>query len=264
MPAATSEILAELDRLLEPGRFHDYCVNGLQVPGPAHVQKIATGVSAHAELFELAAGESADLLIVHHGLFWGSGVAAIDAALARRLRILFDADIALAAYHLPLDAHPKLGNNALLARALGAGDLTPFALHHGQPIGFIASLPGDGDSPGDGGGDGVAAQELFARVQAITARQPLVFDAGPARVHRLAIVSGAGADYTADAASAGADALLTGEPSERSMAQARESGVHLIAAGHHATETFGVRRLGEHLAERFQLRHVFLDVPNPV
>jgi dinuclear metal center YbgI/SA1388 family protein len=174
--------------------------------------------------------------------------------LARRLRILFQADIALAAYHLPLDAHPQLGNNALLASALGAGELVPFALHRGQPIGFLASLPGDG----------LAAQELFARVQAITARAPLVFDAGPPRVRRIAIVSGAGADYTADAASAGADALLTGEPAERSMAQAREAGVHVIAAGHHATETFGVRRVGEYLAERFELRHVFLDVPNPV
>jgi dinuclear metal center YbgI/SA1388 family protein len=254
MPAATSEVLAEVDRLLEPGRFDDYCINGLQVPGPATVQTIATGVSAHAELFELAAGEHADLLLVHHGLFWGSGVTAIDAALRRRLRLLFDGDIALAAYHLPLDAHPELGNNALLAGALGAAELAPFAMHGGQPIGFLASLPGDG----------LVAEELFARVHAITARQPLVFDAGPPRVRRLAIVSGAGADYTADAAIAGADALLTGEPAERSMAQARESGVHLIAAGHYATETFGVRRLGQHLAERFELRHVFLDVPNPV
>jgi dinuclear metal center YbgI/SA1388 family protein len=254
VPAATSEILAELDRLLEPTRFDDYCVNGLQVPGPARVQTIATGVSAHTQLFKLAAGERAELLLVHHGLFWGSGVTAIDATLGRRLRILFDADIALAAYHLPLDAHPQLGNNALLADALGARELSPFALHRGQPIGFLANLPGDG----------LAAEELFARVQTITAREPLVFDAGPPRVRRLAIVSGAGADYTADAAGAGAEALLTGEPSERSMAQAHEAGVHLIAAGHYATETFGVRRLGEHLAERFELRHVFLDVPNPV
>ncbi len=254
MPAATSEILAELDRLLEPERFHDYCVNGLQVPGPARVQTIATGVSAHAELFELAAREQAQLLLVHHGLFWGAGVARVDAILKRRLQLLFDADIALAAYHLPLDAHPQLGNNALLASALGAGELTPFALHHGQPIGFIASLPSDG----------LAAAELFARVREATDREPLVFDAGPPRVRRLAIVSGAGSDYMAEAAEAGADALLTGEPAERSMAQAREAGVHLIAAGHHATETFGVKRLGEHLAERFELRHVFLDVPNPV
>ena len=254
MPAAISEILAELDRVLEPERFEDYCVNGLQVPGGAQVQTIATGVSAHAELFELAAGEGAQLLLVHHGLFWGSGVRAIDATLKRRLQLLFDAGIALAAYHLPLDAHPQLGNNALLAAALGAGELVPFALHRGEPIGFIASFPGDG----------VPAAELFARVREATDREPLVFDAGPARVRRLAIVSGAGSDYTAEAAAAGADALLTGEPAERSMAQAREARVHVIAAGHHATETFGVRRLGEHLAERFELRHVFLDVPNPV
>jgi dinuclear metal center YbgI/SA1388 family protein len=254
VPAATSEILAELDRLLEPERFEDYCVNGLQVPGPAEVQTIATGVSAHVELFELAAREQAQLLLVHHGLFWGAGVASVDTLLKRRLQLLFDADIALAAYHLPLDAHLQFGNNALLARALGADELAPFALHRGQPIGFIASLPGDG----------LPAAELFARVQEVTDREPLVFDAGPPRVRRLAIVSGAGSDYMTQAAAAGADALLTGEPAERSMAQAREAGLHLIAAGHHATETFGVRRLGEHLAERFALRHVFLDVPNPV
>jgi dinuclear metal center YbgI/SA1388 family protein len=254
MPAPISEILAELNRLLEPQRFEDYCVNGLQVPGPQQVHTLATGVSAHAELFELAAGEHADLLLVHHGLFWGSGETSIDAVLKRRLQILFDANIALAAYHLPLDAHPQLGNNALLAEALGAERLTPFALHRGQPIGFIAQLPGDG----------IAAQELFARVQQITMREPLVFDAGPERVRSVAIVSGAGADYSAAAAGAGADALLTGEPAERTMAQARELGLHVLAAGHYATETFGVKHLGEHLAERFALRHVFLDVPNPV
>ncbi len=266
MPATTAEILAELDAILEPSRFEDYCVNGLQVPGPDQIQTIATGVSAHADLFELAANEQAHLLLVHHGLFWGSGVTAIDPLLKRRLQLLFDANIALAAYHLPLDAHPQFGNNALLARALGASgasgassatdpaDLTPFALHRGQPIGFLATLPGDG----------LPAHELFARVGEITHRDPLVFDAGPQRIRRLAIVSGAGADYTQDAAAAGADALLTGEPAERSMALARESGIHLIAAGHYATETFGVKALGKHLAERFDVRHVFLDVPNPV
>jgi dinuclear metal center YbgI/SA1388 family protein len=273
MPAPTAEILAELDRLLEPQRFEDYCVNGLQVPGPDRVSTVATGVSANAALFELAASERAELLLVHHGLFWGPGVRAIDSLLKHRLQLLFDAGIALAAYHLPLDAHPQLGNNALLARALGAtGELTPFALVHGQPIGFIATLSGSdpggddtgGSDEGSGADAGLPAQELFARVESIVQRKPLVFDAGPPRVRRLAIVSGAGADYTADAAAMGADALITGEPEERSMALARESRVHLIAAGHHATETFGVNALGEHLAARFDLRHVFLDVPNPV
>jgi dinuclear metal center YbgI/SA1388 family protein len=254
MPATVTDILAEADRLLEPQRFEDYGPNGLQVPGPDEVETIATGVSAHAELFELAAGERAGLLLVHHGLFWGSVAGPIDAVLKRRLQILFDANIALAAYHLPLDAHPELGNNALLARALDAESYVPFARHHGEPIGVLARLPGDGLEPG----------ELFERVRTITSREPLVFDAGPDVIRSVAIVSGAGADYLAEAQAAGADALLTGEVAERAMAQAREHGLHLIAAGHYATETLGVRRLGEHLAERFGLRHVFLDVPNPV
>jgi dinuclear metal center YbgI/SA1388 family protein len=254
MPADVSDILQEIDSILEPARFQDYGPNGLQVPGQTLVKTLATGVSAQAELFELAAAERAELLIVHHGLFWGTGPGPIDAALKRRLKLLFDADMGLAAYHLPLDAHPELGNNALLARALGSEDLTPFALHRGEPIGFIATLP----EPG------LTSTELFARVERITSREPLVFDAGPDRVRRVAIVSGAGADHLAEAASAGADAFLTGEPAERVMAQAREARLHFIAAGHYATETFGVKRLGEHLAERFDLREVFIDLPNPV
>ena len=254
MPAAVAEVLAEADRLLEPGRFEDYCKNGLQVPGPVEVATLATGVSAHGELFELASAEGAQLLLVHHGLFWGAGVDAIDAVLKRRLQILFDADIALAAYHLPLDAHPEFGNNALLARALGAEDSQPFAQHRGQPIGVLATLP-------DGG---LAPEELVRRVRELTSREPLVFESGPERVRRLAVVSGAGGDYIAEAAAVGADSLLTGEVAERAMAEAHERGMHLIAAGHYATETFGIRRLGEHLGERFGLRHVFLDVPNPV
>jgi dinuclear metal center YbgI/SA1388 family protein len=255
VPAATAEILAELDRLLQPSRFEDYGPNGLQVPGAEKVQTLATGVSASAELFELAAAERAEMLLVHHGLFWGSGFATVDPQLRRRLKLLFDNDIALAAYHLPLDAHPELGNNALIARALQAQRLeTPFALHRGEPIGCLARFPGEG----------LPASDLIGRVRALTDREPLLFDSGPARVRTLAIVSGGGSDYLAEAASAGAEALLTGEPTERVMAHARELGLHYIAAGHYATETFGVHALGEHLAERFSLDHVFLDIPNPI
>jgi dinuclear metal center YbgI/SA1388 family protein len=252
--ATIEEVLAECERLLNAAAFEDHCVNGLQVPGGARVATLATGVSAHVELFALAAAERADLLIVHHGLFWGPGVRRIDGRLARRLRILLEADIALAAYHLPLDAHLEIGNNALIAHALGAQRVEPFAIHLGRPIGVLAQLAGEG----------LAAGELFDAVASVMAREPLVFDCGAERVERLAIVSGAGADFIDDARAAGAEALLTGEVSERSMADAREAGVHLIAAGHYATETFGVRRLGELLAARFGLRHVFLDVPNPV
>ncbi len=254
MPAHLADIVRDLDGLLAAGRFADYCPNGLQVPGGELVGTVATGVSAHVELFERARAEGAELVLAHHGLFWGAGPAAIDAALARRLRVLFAAGMSLLAYHLPLDAHPEVGNNALLARALGATRLAPFARHGGESIGCLADLA-------DGG---VAIAELVGRVREATAREPLVFDCGAARVRRIGIVTGAGADYFAEAVAAGADAFLTGEPAERVMAQAREAGVHFIAAGHYATETFGVRALGERLAERFGVRHVFIDVPNPI
>jgi dinuclear metal center YbgI/SA1388 family protein len=257
MATPLSEILDEIDVLLEPGRFEDYCVNGLQVPGAQDIATIATAVSASAETFALAAEAGADLLVVHHGLFWGDGVRAIDPLLHRRLTLLFEAGIALAAYHLPLDAHPQLGNNALLAQALGARDVEPFARHRGERIGALARLVPNGD--------GVALADLVERVRAATHRDPLVL--GPAdggAVRTVALVTGAGADYLPEAAAAGADALVTGEVSERSMALARELGVHLIAAGHYATETFGIRRLGEHVAQRFGLTHAFVDDPNPV
>ena len=254
MAVQTSAILAELDALLAPQRFEDYCVNGLQVPGPEEVARLATGVSANAELFELAAREGADMLLVHHGLFWGPGMRSIDATTKHRLQLLFDSNIALAAYHLPLDAHPEVGNNALLAKALGAQQTEPFASHGEATIGILATLPGDG----------LTLEELIASTARATGGEPLTLPSGTEQVHRVAIVSGGGADYLQEAAGAGAQALLTGEAEERSQALARELGVSLIAAGHHATETFGVRHVGELLAQRLGVEHIFLDVPNPV
>jgi dinuclear metal center YbgI/SA1388 family protein len=254
MPARLADIVQALNSLLTPERFEDYCPNGLQVPGGELVETVASGVSASVELFERAREEDAQLVLAHHGLFWGTGPGPIDAALARRLRVLFDAQMSLLAYHLPLDAHGEVGNNVLLARALGATHLVPFALHGREPIGCLAELPGEG----------LPITDLLARVEDATAREPLVFDCGPRRVRRIGIVTGAAADYFGEAIAAGADAFLTGEPAERVMAQAREAGVHFIAAGHYATETFGVRALGELLAERFGVRHVFLDIPNPI
>ncbi len=254
MPCELQDTIAELDKLLQPSRFKDYCPNGLQFPGKSEIRKLATGVTASAELFERAIAAQADLLIVHHGLFWGSTATPIDSRIKRRLKLLFDSDMSLAAYHLPLDAHPQVGNNALIARALGADTLEPFALHDGEPIGFIARFPGEG----------IDAKELFARVTDLTQRTPLVFEAGPEQIGSLAIVSGGGNDYLQDAVAAGADAFLTGEPAERVMSEAQEGAIHFIAAGHYATETFGVKRLGEHLSERFELEHTFIDVPNPI
>ncbi len=254
MPYSLTDVIAELNRLLEPHAFRDYCPNGLQVPGREEISKVVTGVSASAELFERAVVAEADLIVVHHGLFWGSTPTAIDPPMKHRLKLLFDADISLAAYHLPLDAHPEVGNNALIARSLDAGDLQPFALHESRPIGFLAHFPDDG----------IPAEEFFARVAKLTARDPLVFDAGPPLVRTVAIVSGAGSNYLSDAVLARADAFITGEPSERVMTHAQESSIHFLAAGHYATETFGVNRLGEHLAELLHVEHEFIDVPNPI
>ena len=255
MAVLLTELIAECDRLLEPERFDDYGPNGLQVPGCGQVERIATGVSASIELFERAIESQAQLLLVHHGLFWGRGPGPIDSTMKQRLTLLFDADMSLAAYHLPLDAHIAVGNNALIADGLGAELVQPFAMHGGEPIGVLAELPA---------GEGLPADELFAQIHRLTSREPLVFDSGPATVRRVAIVSGAGASYLPDAVRLGADAFVTGEPAERVMAEAREGQIHFIAAGHYATETFGIRRLGEHLSERFGVDHVFLDVPNPI
>jgi dinuclear metal center YbgI/SA1388 family protein len=243
-----TSIIAALDELLSPGDFQDLGPNGLQVPGPSEVDKVVTGVSAQRALVERAVADGAQLVLVHHGLFWDFAPVGLTPRLAERLRLLLRHDIALAAYHLPLDAHPEVGNNALLAEALGAGGHVAFA-GIGRGAAFAEPLP---------------AAELFARVADVTGRVPLVFDAGPREIRRLAIVSGAAASRLDLAVAEGYDAFLTGEPRENVMADAREAGIHFIAAGHYATETFGVRRLGDWLADRFGLQHTWIDLPNPV
>ena len=253
--AALTELIAFLDDLLEPERFDDYGPNGLQVPGGEDVRVVVTGVSAGRELFELAIDAGAGLVLVHHGLFWKGAPLAIDGPAKARLKLLFDHDVALAAYHLPLDAHREHGNNALLAAAIGADRTTPFPADARSPIGVVAHLPGDGTTP----------EDLVDRTRAaVRGREPLAFLDGPERVRTVGIVSGAGSSYLGDAVAAGLDALLTGEPTERVMLEARENGIHFLAAGHYATETLGVRRLGDLLAGRFGIEHTFLDVPNPI
>jgi dinuclear metal center YbgI/SA1388 family protein len=247
-------MLAFLDELLTPAAFSDYGPNGLQVPGPEQIETVVTGVSAGAELFRRAAELDAGLVVVHHGIFWNGAPLALSPAAKRRLQLLFDHEMALAAYHLPLDAHPEVGNNALLAAGLGCTSREPFAIHKGAAIGVAGRFDGDGISPG----------ELVSRTHELTGREPLAFLAGPERVRTIGIVSGGGSDHLGEAIAAGHDAFLTGEPVERVMIQAQEEGIHFIAAGHYATETFGVRRLGDLLAERFGIRHVFVDVPNPI
>ncbi len=248
-------VIDHLDELLTPGRWSDYCPNGLQVPGPAEIGHVVTGVSAHAELFERAAAARADLVLVHHGLFWNADPIAIDEVGRRRLGVLFEHDMALAAYHLPLDGHPVHGNNARLAEALGAVSWEPAFDHGGAPIGVAASF----------GEAGIAPEELVARVREATLRPDvLAFLDGPERVHSIGICSGAAADDLPAAIALGLDAFLTGEPAERCMAIAREYEIHFLAAGHHATERLGVQRLGELLAAELRVTHEFIEVSNPI
>jgi dinuclear metal center YbgI/SA1388 family protein len=254
MAARTADIIAWLDELLDVERYDDFGPNGLQVSGAETVTKVLTGVSAHKELFERAVAEEAQLVLAHHGILWSAASLRIGPVEAPRLKLLLGNDIALAGYHLPLDGHIEHGNNALIARGLGAAEVVSAFAHKGMPVGVVARF----------GDDGVPARELLERVARLTEREPLTFDAGPDRVRTLGIVSGGGASYLHEAVAMGVDGFLTGEPSEWVMAIAREAGVHFIAAGHYATETFGIKRIGELVAERFGVEHVFAPVPNPV
>jgi dinuclear metal center YbgI/SA1388 family protein len=251
--AARDEIIAYLDKLLEIDAFSDYGPNGLQVPGAEEVTRVVTGVSAQRELFEAAAVAGADLVLCHHGLFWDFHSRSIGPAMKERLRILFDAGISLAAYHLPLDAHPEVGNNALICAALGLERAEPFGEHGGRSVGFVGRSA-----------EGVPFTELRERCTAAFEQEPFVWECGPELVHSVAIVSGgAPGDFSA-AIATGVDAFLTGETAEHVMADARENRVHFIAGGHYATERLGVRRLGELVAERFGVAHQFVEIPNPI
>jgi dinuclear metal center YbgI/SA1388 family protein len=246
--AHRDEILAFAAELLDLASFPDYGPMGLQVVGSDEVAKIACGVSASRELFERAAAAGAQLVLVHHGLFWDRDPRVVDARMKGRLKALFDADITLAAYHLALDAHPEVGNNALLARELGVQVEGKFA---GIGVGgrLTASL---------------AVETFVGEVRSRLGADPLVFGEGPPTVERVAIVSGGAAGHVTDAAAEGYDLYLTGEPAEPTMMTARELGIHFVAAGHYATETLGVQALAARLAERFGLDWEFVDLPNPV
>jgi dinuclear metal center YbgI/SA1388 family protein len=251
--ARRDEIVAYLDDLLEIGSFGDYGPNGLQVPGAEEVSVVATGVSAQRELFERAVAEGAQMVLSHHGLFWDFHPRAIGPAMKERLRILFDADVSLAAYHLPLDAHPEVGNNAIICDLLGLERSEPFAQHRGQAVGFVGRSA-----------EGIPFGELRRRCAQAFGQEPFVWDAGPETVRSVGVVSGGAQGHFHEAIAQGLDAFLTGETAEHVMAEAREAGVHFIAGGHYATETFGVRRLGDLVAEKFGVAHRFVDIPNPI
>ncbi len=252
--ATRKEVIAYCDELLHTGEFTDYGPNGLQVPGKDEVELVATAVSAHRQSIEAAVEAEADLLLTHHGLFWDFHPRALSEAMAARLKLALENGLSIAGYHLPLDAHPEIGNNALLAEALGFDpEPGPIGNAKGRHIGMIGRSAG-----------GVPAAELFSKVERELEREPLIFAEGPETIHSIGVVTGAGASDIHTAIELGLDAMITGEPSEHVMADAREGGIHFIAAGHYATEIAGVRRLGERVAERFGIQQTFIDIPNPI
>lgn len=246
--ARRDEILAYADELLEVARYPEYGPVGAQVLGSDDVETLVCGVSSSLELFRRAAAAGAQLVLVHHGIFWRNEPLVVDRRQRARLQTLFDADMTLAAYHLALDAHPEVGNNVQLARRLGVETERPFA-----GIGVGGRL-----------GERLPLSEFVARVREVAERPPLVFEGGRDAVQRVAISTGESGHSLIAAAREGYDLLLTGEPEEPNLHMARELGVHLVAAGHYATERFGVQALAERLAERFAVDWHFLDLPNPV
>ena len=245
---------AELDELLETDAVTDYCPNGLQVEGRHEVERVVTAVSASRALFTRAADHEADAIVVHHGLLWnGPEPPRITGSFRERVSLLLSNRISLLAYHLPLDRHMELGNAAQLARRLGLVELEPFGEHHGVSAGACGVFP-----------EPVYADELFAAVAEACDREPQVFEGASSMVSSVGIVTGGAQREYHQAVAAGLDAYITGEATEWVMHQAAEDGVHYIAAGHYATERFGVRALGDWIAERFGLDVEFIDLPNPV
>jgi dinuclear metal center YbgI/SA1388 family protein len=236
--------------VLEVGRFRDYCPNGLQVEGKAEVRRIATGVTASQRLLEAAIRWGADAIIVHHGYFWRHEDATITGLKKIRIATLLQHEVSLLAYHLPLDAHALLGNNTQLAQRMGWKELSHFGDQNIACLGELVHPQ--------------TLQQLSAQIQTVLQRAPQVIAEGDPLIHKIAWCTGAAQDYFEAAITLGANAFLTGEISEKNVHVARESGVAFIAAGHHATERYGVQALGEYLAQNCGLEHRFFDLDNPV
>ena len=245
-----SRLVSYIQEILQPERFSDYCPNGLQIQGCADVLKIVSGVTASMDLLQAAADAGADAVLVHHGFFWKNEDPCIVGIKQKRIKFLLDNNISLLAYHLPLDAHPKLGNNAQLANRLG---LNLEAWAGNQNILAYGTLP-----------EGRLLGDFSQFVDLQLNRTPMVIGADNKQIKRVAWCTGGAQSYMQDAINLGVDLFISGEISEQTYHLAQESGVAYMAAGHHATERYGVNALGDHLAFHFSISHEFIDIHNPV
>jgi dinuclear metal center YbgI/SA1388 family protein len=245
-------IIKKADALLTPEKFQDYCPNGLQVAGKDEINKIITGVTACQALLDQAVNEKADIVLAHHGYFWRDENPCIVGMKRKRIATLIEHNINLVVYHLPLDAHPVYGNNVQLAKKLGLKiELAPD--RKVTDLVFVCSLP----SP-------MSANDFVAHVAQCLQRQPLHIPGNAKTINKIALCTGGAQDYFQQALKLGVDAFLTGEISESVVHMARETGIDYIAAGHHATEKYGIQALGEYLAQKLNVEHKFIDIENPV
>ncbi len=243
-----TELIAYCDNYLTSSSFNDYCPNGLQVEGKDTIQSIVSGVTASQALIDAAIEQKADLLLVHHGFFWKGENPVITGIKKKRLQALLQNNINLLAYHLPLDAHKTLGNNVLLAKKLGISIERYFSDNEIALLGIIEKQTG---------------QQFNKRISKVLQREPLHIE-NQREITKVALCSGAAQSYINQAIELGVDAYISGEVSENTWHTAKENNIHYFAAGHHATERYGVQALGEHLAAEFDLQHTFIDIYNPV
>ena len=241
------------DQLLGVDQFQDYCPNGLQVEGRAQIKTLVSGVTASQALIDAALAHQADSVLVHHGYFWKGENPCVVGMKRRRLQSLLTGEISLLAYHLPLDAHDELGNNAQLGRVLGIAVRGGFGGGRGPDI----ALHGELRAP-------ASPQQLSDHIARQLGREPLHIPGHSELITKVAWCTGAAQSYIEQAAALGADAFISGEISEQTVHVARETGIHYYSAGHHATERYGVQALGDHLADYFAIEHQFIDIDNPV
>jgi dinuclear metal center YbgI/SA1388 family protein len=241
-----------LDQLLSSKQFKDYCPNGLQVSGKTHIKKIVSGVTANLSFIDAAIHASADAILVHHGLFWHGDDYCLTNMKYERIKHLIKHQISVFAYHLPLDAHEIYGNNAQLANLLDLSTTKIFDLSANQPLGFLGETK-----------KSILAVDFAKELENKLSRKPVHIHAGPGKIKKIAWCTGAAQKYIHLAKEQGADAYISGEISESTTHAARELGIHYFAAGHHATERYGVQAVGKHLAENFGLIHEFIDIDNP-
>tara|TARA_R110001583_G_scaffold17770_3_gene71743 strand:- start:29242 stop:29997 length:756 start_codon:yes stop_codon:yes gene_type:complete len=243
----------KLDQFLEIHQFKDYCPNGLQIEGREQVKKIVTGVTANQALIDAAIELNADAILVHHGFFWKGEAQQIVGMKYKRIKALIENGINLYAYHLPLDVHPELGNNKQLAELLKIIDRRPLEPWDKRSVGRVGKFE-----------EAVTPQDLVDTISKKLDREPLWIDGGKPEIKTVAWCTGGGQDYITIAAEQGIDAFISGEISERTVHIAKEMGIHYFAAGHHATERYGVKALGEWLEAEMDFDVTFIDIDNPV